>query len=504
MEKQTRYQIDPQIFQENGTALIDFLRQHFQRLPETPIKPQLQPGSLAAAFQPEAPQEPKVFGQLLRDVEKKILPGITHWQHPRFFAYYPATSSIPAILSELIIAAFGAVGLQWSANPIGTELECVVMDWIARMLQFPEDSPFLHRSAKGGGIIQNTAGDALVAVMSAARVKKQLQLGGYQHMDQVPCDERAAFFYRDSSSLVIYLSDQSHFSAEKAARVAGLRIRFLPAQLLANGNYGITAAQVQEAMSQDRRNGLTPCLVQLNFGSTNTCGYDDLDSFVDFAEKEDVWLHVDAAYAGASLILAQFKERALTLEKIASSFNFNGSKWFLCGFDSAFLFVRERRLLKDVFAASGDYLDKVDAEAFYNPELKDWAVPLGRRFRSLRIWMVIEYFGVQGMQSFIQSAIDQADWLRQQIRQSKDFELPVTTDLGLVCFQLQSEPQKHTNAFIKSLQMCQIKGGPFLVYPSQLKHTPIIRVALGGANTSMADVESFWQACLLAQKDVKD
>jgi len=358
----TKQNINVESLLIHGTEIIEYLSERLKTLDNTNIKSDLKPGELASKFSSNAPLEPQQFASLMTDLESKIMPGVTHWQHPRFLSYYPATSSLPAILSELIIASIGSVGLQWSANPIGTELECVVMDWIAKMLHADSNSPFLHTSGLGGGLIQNTAGEALVVVMTSARVHKHLQLKNVETMESLTEDEQEAIFYQDSSKFVIYMSDQTHFSGPKAARVAGVRVRTIKAKLLQDGNYGINSLQVRKAMSEDRANGFIPCAVQLNYGSTNTCGYDDINSFKDFAQQENVWLHVDAAYAGASLILPQFQVQSKVIQSIATSFNFNGSKWFLCGFDSAFLYVRDRKLLKDVFAASGDYMDSVESE----------------------------------------------------------------------------------------------------------------------------------------------
>jgi glutamate/tyrosine decarboxylase-like PLP-dependent enzyme len=495
----TPFGVDHETLQQQGLRTLELITRHFRDLGSKPVMPACQAGELAARFPQRPPESPAGFNQILDELEEKIFPGITHWQHPKFFAYYPATSSIPAILSEMVISAIGSVGLQWSANPISTELECVVMDWIMEMLHAPSDSPFLHKSAKGGGIIQNTAGEALVVVMTAARVHKHLSL---MSLDGKPPsrDQKEAVYHRDSSSLVVYMSDQTHFSGPKAARVAGMQVNTLAAKILDDGNYGITAAQVRQAMDRDRANGLVPCCLQLNYGTTNTCGYDDLDSFAGFAEEQGVWVHVDAAYAGPSLSLQQFKSRSLLIQKLATSFNFNGSKWFLCGFDSAFLFVRDRRLFKDVFSATDDYMVSAAEEATYNPEFKDWAVPLGRRFRSLRIWMVLQYFGVSGIHEFLQEGIRQGDWLRETIDRSDEFELIAKTDLGLVCFALKDASQMER--YLKCLEQSGQMGQRFLVYPSMVEGRQFIRVALGGANTSLDHVKELWSDLKEAQQQV--
>lgn len=486
------YKLNPDLIESHGKAAIKFLTEHFKNIEQFPVTPNLKPGQLAAQFDKELSQQGKEFDSLLDEVKSKIIPGVTHWQHPQFLSYYPSASSVPAIYADLITAAIGSVGLQWSANPIGTELECVVMDWLMKMLHAESDSPFLHTSGIGGGLIQNTAGEALVVILTAARVHKQLELSGIP-LKQLTHAQRQELYYADSSKLVAYMSDHTHFSGPKAARVAGIRLHTIPAKKLANGNYGITADQVKSAMQSDRQKGLIPCYVQLNYGSTNTCGYDDITSFQSFSSQQKIWLHVDAAYAGASLILSRFKQQSLEIQSVADSFNFNGSKWFLCGFDSAFLFVRDRIRLKDVFSATDEYMINVDKEESYNPEFKDWSVPLGRRFRALRIWMVLEYFGLTGMRSFIESSIQQADWLRNEIDKDKNFEQVATTDLGLVC--LKPKKNKSVASLIQSLQSESDMHSPYLIYPSKLNGEEFIRIALGGVNTSLENVKQFWLMC---------
>lgn len=491
---QLDYKLAPEIIDSFGPQIIQFISDHFKGISSIPVSPKLEPGELASRFDPNPNAEGKELSALLEEIKNKVMPGITHWQHPQFLSYYPSASSVPAIFADLITAAIGSVGLQWSANPIGTELECVVMDWLMQMLHADTDSPFLHTSGKGGGLIQNTAGEALVVILTAARCYKQIEQLGIER-NQLTNEEKEEIYYKDSSKLVAYMSDQTHFSGPKAARVAGIRLRKLAAKKLANGNYGITAEQVSQAMQADREKGLVPCYVQLNYGSTNTCGYDDILSFEGFREREKVWLHVDAAYAGASLILPKFKQRSQQIQSVADSFNFNGSKWFLCGFDSAFVFVRDRNRLKDVFAATDEYMDEVENEQVYNPEFKDWSVPLGRRFRALRIWMVLEYFGLNGMRHFIESTIQQADWLRDEIDKDTHFEQNVTTELGLVCFRPKKSEQ--VDSLIQWLHKDSKDSSPYLVYPSKLNNEDFIRVALGGANTSFDNVKHFWKKCQL-------
>ena len=297
------------------------------------------------------------------------------------------------------------------------------------------------------------------------------------------------------------MSDQTHFSGPKAVRVAGMRIHTIPAKLLADGNLGITREQVVKAIEEDQKKGLVPCAVLLNYGSTNTCGFDQLADFEGFAQEYNLWLHVDAAYAGASLVLPEFKLESLCLQRVATSFNFNGSKWFLCGFDSAFLFVRDQELLKNTYAATGDYLDHEHNNHIYNPDFKDWSIPLGRRFRALRIWMVLNYYGVTGIQHFLRQAINQANWLRREVDLSEHFEHVVNTSLSLVCIGIK---QAYKDKFSwHELLAYPPLGDQFFLTPSKLQGESFLRVAMGGSNTELTDIQQFWEYLLEAVKTVR-
>lgn len=494
------FALNSEAFAQFAGQTIELISAYWQSMPELPVKPKLSAGQLAKLFPSQVPREPIAFDQLLDIVQRSIIPGLTHWQHPRFYAYYPAATSIPSVLAELLIAAMGSVGLQWSANPIATELECVVMDWLLDLWSASADSPFRHQSRRGGGLLQNTAGEALVTVAAAARVYHHLRAMGRNLGDSLGADELELLYVQDSSRLVVYCSDQTHFSGPKAMRVAGMRCHRIAARRLANDNLGIDANMVVQQIKKDRSRGLSPALVLLNLGTTNTCGYDDLASFHGFAEAQGVWIHVDAAYAGASLMLPRFADRTQSLLAVAQSFNFNGSKWFLCGFDSAFLFVSDRRFLNLTYTAGGDYLAQQDPSQVYNPEFKDWAIPLGRRFRALRIWMVLSYFGGDGLRAFLQQGLALADELRARIDASQFFIQPVTTDLGLVCLKLADASPSQQQRFLDILQDESGQGETDLLYPSLLEGEPFLRVALGGAQHNHKDLDELWRRLESAAK----
>eukprot|EP00913_Durusdinium_trenchii_P011684 g10972.t1 len=481
----------------------------------------------------------KVDGDILVKLGQQTLEAISRftksipqqgvWKdHPKFMAYYPSSSSVPAILSETVIASIGSVGLQWKSNPIGTELEVVVMepreplrrvpaeyrrenkyprDWVAQFLGI--GPAFHHTSGVGGGIIQNTAGEAMLNIMICARTRMHRRLQPDLSWEDA--------FHQDSSSFVVYISDQAHFSVEKACRLAGLRCRRVAARL--EGNFSLQPSDVKEAMEKDRAAGLKPVALVLTYGSTNTSGTDDIAAFKDFAQdpdqcespgrlqnarsifhpklffesqEDDLWIHVDAAYAGAAWSLDEFKKDSQAVSEVVTSVNMNGSKWFLCGFDSAFLW-----LLLDVFSASGVYMADAGELSIYNPEFKDgprlhdWSVPLGRRFRALRIWMVFEYFGTSGIRSYIQQAIDQANWLRERIEEEPKglFEQPVTTKFGLVCVRC---PSDEATLGLAS-RLSELGYG---IAPSKICDRDALRIALGSTATTQAHVEQLWKDML--------
>eukprot|EP01063_Lacrimia_lanifica_P022833 TRINITY_DN30348_c0_g1_i1.p1 TRINITY_DN30348_c0_g1~~TRINITY_DN30348_c0_g1_i1.p1 ORF type:complete len:519 (+),score=194.56 TRINITY_DN30348_c0_g1_i1:30-1586(+) len=458
------------------------------------VQAHLKPGDLAAKFPKSAPVDPVPMEALLRQFEADIVPGCLLWQHPKFMGFYPANSSSPVVVAEALTAAVNSVGLQWASNPIAAELEVVVMDWLCEMIG-GEDTPFMHASQKGGGLLQSVAGEAVLNVMLCARIAKQRELA--------PPDEGdpEELFYRDSSKLVVYFSSDAHFCIQKAARTTGMRSRKVPPRWCeTKRNLFLHPEDLQKAVEADVAAGLTPAALFLVCGSTNTCAFDPVGDFKPIAEKHGMWLHVDAAYAGPSFILPEFQQAlARPILDAATSFNFNGSKWFLCGMDSAFLFVRDKRLLTQAHSASASYMASAeDGVSIYAPELKDWGLFLGRKFRALRIYMVLSYFGVSGLQAHLRHTIALAQRFSSLLDRRQDlFRQPVATTLGLICFQVldangggPSRPR--TLGLVDHLK----NHGGFFLLPSELQGEAIVRVALGGALTEAKDVEQLFDAMM--------
>eukprot|EP01061_Rhynchopus_euleeides_P014731 TRINITY_DN2540_c8_g1_i1.p1 TRINITY_DN2540_c8_g1~~TRINITY_DN2540_c8_g1_i1.p1 ORF type:complete len:549 (+),score=204.21 TRINITY_DN2540_c8_g1_i1:103-1749(+) len=505
--------VRPGQLQRLGNDVFATLERYYAGARTRPIQPVgPRPGDFARQLGARAPEQPRKFKEIMRDVEGKVIPGVTQWQHPGFMAYFPATTTVPAIMGDTLITGIGAVALQWSSSPIATEMEVVVMDWIAKAMGFTGN--FLHTSHKGGGLIQSTASDAMAAVAVAARISThrknaaQLRAAG----KTLPDDYE---FYADSSKLVMYTSTDTNMAGLKCARIAGMRLRKIETQILEHtGNHGITPEQVEAAIKEDIKNGLQPCVAFLNYGTTNTTGYDDFrgadkkagPTFKQLGEKYGVWIHVDAAYAGSCLILKERRGDTKDLEQCADSLNINGSKWLLCGFDTAFLWVKQKALLQETFSESGAYLNKVEnVESIYSPEFRDWSIPLGRKFRALRVWLVLNYFGLQGIRKYIRGTISQTDVIRKCVEKSKYFETVVKTDLSLACLRpVHPETGRNmTHEFIDAFKSQEVASS-YLFYPSVKDGVPFIRIALGGVHTEKKDVVLLCKTIVSVMRDLVD
>lgn len=519
----SRFQSALRGLKPDGQKVLQLLEDHIAKnlatdVPVTTARVSYHPGDCAKKFPVTAPEQGRDIDDLLKDIKENILPYQTNWNHPKFMAYYPSSTSTAAILGDTLCAGLGNVGLQWYANPVGTELEVVVMDWLANLVLGGDGTHFLHSSGQGGGIIQGTAGEALVTVVAAARMAKlrELQQAGGQadsaYTSLIGQDDsfyetpEDTFHHPDTTKLVFYTSSHAHFCVPKACRVAGVRLRRVkPSIRSATGNYGLVPGDIAAVIEEDVQNGLIPAGIILNYGTTNTCGYDVIGGFQELKEKYNLWLHCDAAYAGPALLLPE-KQGTIGAEikEVCTSFNFNGSKWFMAGFDSAFLFVADRRLFTSTMGASAAFMMKAQAGDLYAPEFKDWSIPLGRRNRALRIWMVMSHFGTEGMHEFLRNGIFCADALRIALETRPDkYRLPVKTDLGLVCFQLldregrtskkkkgkERPANKETHA-----DLCEHLSeiGNFFIVPSELNGEPLIRVALGGVLTEPDHVEELF------------
>ncbi|KAK3680079.1 hypothetical protein LTR78_000456 [Recurvomyces mirabilis] len=427
-------------FLQAATSALQEIETYYSTLPDRPVLPSISPGYLKELLPSTAPQQGEQWTEISRDIERTILPGMTHWQSPKFMAFFSASSTYPGILGEMWSAALTAPAFNWICSPAVTELETIVMDWLAQILALPET--FMSRG-EGGGVIQGSASEAVVTVMVAAReryVSRQLEREGVQGEEER--EDRACEI---RSRLVALASAEAHSSTKKGAIIAGTRFRSIPVHR--SNVYALTASEVRPALETLTAKGLCPYYLGVTLGTTNTCAIDDFTSLADIAEEyPDIWIHCDAAYAGAALVLPEYQYLSAQMSMV-DSFDVNMHKWLLTNFDASCLFVQKRKDLTDALSISPAYLKNQFSDSGLVTDYRDWQIPLGRRFRALKIWFVLRTWGVQGLRRHIQHHINLGNFFAHLVGARKDlFDILVEPRFALTVFTVKPpghEPTQH-------------------------------------------------------------
>ncbi|XP_076271335.1 3,4-dihydroxyphenylacetaldehyde synthase 2-like [Rhynchophorus ferrugineus] len=462
--------MDGKDFREFGKAAIDYIADYYETIRDRPVLSNVQPGYLGDLLPKEPPQNGESWRDVLQDVDRVIMPGITHWHSPHFHAYYPTAHSFPSVVGELMSAGFGVVGLSWIASPAMTELEVVMMNWMGRMLGLPEE--FLNCSeGPGGGVIQASASESTFVGLLTAKEKKVKDL-----MDENTSMSEAEI----KGKLVAYSSDQSNSSVEKAGLLGSMTMRLLPT----NEHGQLTAETLQEAINKDREAGMIPCYLVANLGTTPTCAFDNLEELGPICKREKVWLHVDAAYAGTAFICPEYRHFMKGVE-MADSFNFNPHKWMLVNFDCSALWIKDAKYLVEAFNVERIYLK--DQHKGLAPEYRHWQIALGRRFRALKIWFVLRIYGVEGIQNHIRKQIGLAQYLEELIKSDNRFEV-CTSSMGLVTFRLKGD----NSLTQKLLQKISDRKNLFLI-AGHANGRFVIRYAVCSRLTEKRDVDYSWK-----------
>ncbi|EXJ90939.1 aromatic-L-amino-acid decarboxylase [Capronia coronata CBS 617.96] len=427
--------MDADEFRKAAHAAIEEIIAFNQNIAEYPVLPAVKPGFLAPQLPKSAPEKSEPWSKIQPDIASKIVPGLTHWQSPKFMAFFPAGVTYPSMLGELYSAAFTAPAFNWLCSPACTELETVVMDWLAQAFDLPKE--FLSSSPSGGGgTIQGSASEAVVTCMVAARER-------YLHAkcdaeglapDSQERDDRIAYL---RGRLVALSSDQAHSSTQKGALIAGTRYRSIPAKL--ENQLSLQAAELEAALSQCEADGLEPYYITLTLGTTSTCAVDDFAGLAPVLKRHpNLWVHIDAAYAGAALICPELSSKYSSLMIIADSFNMNMHKWLLVNFDASCLFVQNRNHLTRALSISAAYYANKHTDSGLVTDYRDWQIPLGRRFRALKIWFVMRSYGLEGMQKHIRNSVRIGEVFADLVRGRCDlFELVTEPSFGLTCFRIK-------------------------------------------------------------------
>ncbi|RHZ43391.1 putative aromatic-L-amino-acid decarboxylase [Aspergillus thermomutatus] len=437
--------MDREQFRVAAHAAIDEIIDYFDGLPSQRVVPTIEPGYLRPLIPENPPEEPEQWSQIQADIETKIKPGLTHWQSPNFMAFFPAGVTYPSILGEMYSAAFTAPAFNWLCSPACTELETIVMDWMAKALGLPECF-FSSSENKGGGVIQVTASDAVATVMIAARERRVRE----QALAEGLKDGTAEYEDRVMElrpRLVALGSNQAHSSTAKGALLAGTRYRSVTARL--EDNMEMTGPRLREVLEQCDKDGLTPYYITLGMGTTNTCA---LDRFAEIKavlkEKphwQRIWVHIDAAYAGAALVADEWQYIAKDFAEGVDSFNMNMHKWLLVNFDASCLYVRNRFDLTDALDITPAYLRNPYSETGQVIDYRNWSISLGRRFRALKIWFVMRSYGLSGMKAYIRKTIGLGNIFADLVRSRSDlFEIITKPAFCLTVFRIKS-PQLQSN-----------------------------------------------------------
>ena len=460
--------MSPEEFRRQGHAVVDWLADYYSRVETFPVLARVQPGEIRAKLPRHPPQQGEPFERVFADVERIILPGITHWQSPNFYAYFPTSTSGPAILGDLLSTGLGVQGMLWSTSPACTELETHVLDWLVPMLGLPEK--FLS-SSTGGGVIQDTASSASLCALLAAR-ERATQYGS----NRKGCDGR----------LVAYASTQTHSSVEKAVKIAGLGSDNLRA-IEVDQNFALRPDALARQVEADKKAGLLPCFVCATVGTTSSNAIDRVREIARICKEHNLWLHVDSAMSGTAALCPEFRFLHDGME-FADSYCFNPHKWMLTNFDCDCFYVADRKHLIQTLSVLPEYLRNQATESGAVIDYRDWQIPLGRRFRSLKLWFVIRHYGIEGLQEHVREHIRLAQQFADWVRSDSRFELAAPVPLNLVCFRLRSGDNDNQ----KLLDALNQSGNLYLTH-TRLDGKFTLRLCVGQTNTKSRHVERAWQ-----------
>jgi aromatic-L-amino-acid decarboxylase len=467
----------PEQFRRHGHAAVDWIADYWQRIEQFPVLSQVAPGEVAGRLPATPPADGEPFERVLADLTETVLPGITHWQHPSFFAYFPANTSGPSVLADLICAGLGVQGMLWATSPACTELETVMLDWLVELLDLPKR---FRSDATGGGVIQDTASSAaLVATLTALHRASDGAWG------RAGVDRR----------YTVYASGQAHSSIEKAARIAGIgdgNVRLIDVDPV---TLAMRPEALRAAIEQDRAEGATPALVVATIGTTSTTAIDPLPRIGEICREHGVWLHVDAAYAGAAVICPEFRWTHAGVE-YADSYCFNPHKWLLTGFDCDAFWVADRAELVGALSVLPEYLRNAATESGAVIDYRDWQVPLGRRMRALKLWFVLRWYGAEGLRRHVRQGVALAQEFADWVAADERFEIVAPYPLSLVCFRLRAQAgEDEASADARNSELLSRLNATGQVY---LTHTRVhdryvLRLAVGAPATERRHVVAAWR-----------
>lgn len=469
--------MDNDSFRTHAHSLVDWMADYLQNVEEYPVLPDVKPGDIKKQFPKLPPEQSEQFEAIFADFKQQIVPGMTHWESPNFMAYFPGNKSMPSILGEMLTATLGAQCMIWLTSPAAAELEEQMMEWMKEMLALPK-----HFT----GVIQDTASTATLCAILTAREKAS----GYKVNEEG---------FSGAEKYIVYASNQIHSSIDKAVKIAGIGSNNLR-KVNVDDTFALDPAHLEALIKKDIAEGRKPLCVVSAIGTTSTTAIDPIMAISKICQKYDIWHHVDAAYAGTALVLPEMRWMAEGVE-LADSFVFNPHKWMFTNFDCTAYYVKDPRALINTFAISPDYLKtSVDDEV---KNYRDWGVPLGRRFRALKLWFVIREMGVEGIQEKIRKHIALGQWLKTEIENHPDFELLAPVPLNTICFRFAPNISEDKLDSLNEEIMNRVNAtGKLFFAQTKLNNKFSLRLAFGNTNLEAKHVENAWALIQEKAKEV--
>jgi aromatic-L-amino-acid decarboxylase len=482
--------MSPAEFRQRGHELIDWIASYWDQLrathpphptsdiphPPSPVLSQVKPGEIFNSLPAHAPEHAEGWDQILADFQRLVMPGITHWQSPGFFGYFSANASGPAVLGELLSAGLGVQGMLWTTSPAATEVETRMLDWMAQLIGLP--AQFLSASPNGGGVIQGTASESTLIAMLAARRREQAK-GGTRE-----------------GRLVAYASTQAHSSVIKGAMIAGITDGpedRVGVRLIETGDsLAMDPAALERAIREDLAAGRRPFYICATVGTTSSTAIDPLPAIGRIARDHALWLHVDAAMAGAACICPEYRHFLAGVE-LADSVCFNPHKSLLTNFDCDLMWTSDRASLIRALSVTPEYLRNKASEGGGVIDYRDWQIPLGRRFRALKLWFVVRHYGAEGLRAHIREHMRLAELFEGLLRTDDRFELAAPRTMSLVCFKLRGQGKQTDDRNRRLLESVNAAGRIFITHTVLPRKGYVLRLAIGGTFTQEQHVRGAWE-----------
>ena len=456
-------------FRKEAYAMVDRVLDYYDNIDEYPVKSQVAPGEVFSKLPRSIPHKGEGMEQILADFDKIIMPGITHWQSPNFYAYFPANSSYASQLGEMLMTAIGAQCMKWETSPAAAELEEMVMIWLRDILGLPDTFT---------GVIQDTASGGTLCAMLTARER-------YSGLD---INKKG---YLGQKILRVYCSEETHSSIEKGAKIMGIGSDNV-VKVSLDDKFSMRPDILKERIKEDIEKAYVPLCVVATIGTTGSTAIDPLKEIAEICKEHNIWLHVDAAYAGSALCLPEYAWVKEGIED-ADSFVFNPHKWLFTNFDCSAYFVRDKKALINTFEIMPEYL-KTNVDDEVN-NYCDWGIPLGRRFRALKLWFVLRNFGLEGIKEKLRKHMSLAKDFEEKVKASEDFKIMAPVNFNLVCFQFNPEGSKgteKTNSINKEIMDTINNEGEIYLTHTKLKGDLVLRMAIGQTNVASEHIEKAW------------